>query len=475
MKKQELSFLERISRWFRQSLSIKLMSIGFILLLLMIPNAMVQDLISERRSLQQSVINEVGEKWGKAQTLIGPILTIPFKTQMQTDEGKLKEITQMAYFLPESLKIAGNMLPEVRKRSLYKVNLYKSNLQITGNFGALGLDFLELQKEQFEWDKAKIIIGISDLAGIEDNIFLNWNEQQLRMQPGIPQAMQTGSFNGASSHSVDEYYGANQKRYSASSALASGVSVPVDLSGTENLLSFSLNLKLRGSQMIHFAPIGKETTASLTSEWATPSFEGNFLPSHHEISEQGFAADWKVLDFNRNYPQQWVGKQNQLKNSTFGVKLFASVDEYTKNTRSAKYAFLLISLSFLVFFFFEIINGLNIHSIQYVFIGLAISIFYVLLLSLSEHIGFNSAYWISTSAIIGLIVAYSAAILKDTKKITILAAILAALYIFIFIILQLEDYALLAGSIGLFTVLAIAMLLSRKIDWYNLRKEQLQQ
>jgi len=270
----------------------------------------------------------------------------------------------MAYFLPESLKIAGNMLPEVRKRSLYKVNLYKSNLQITGNFGALGLDFLELQKEQFEWDKAKIIIGISDLAGIEDNIFLNWNEQQLRMQPGIPQAMQTGSFNGASSHSVDEYYGANQKRYSASSALASGVSVPVDLSGTENLLSFSLNLKLRGSQMIHFAPIGKETTASLT-------------------------------------------KQNQLKNSTFGVKLFASVDEYTKNTRSAKYAFLLISLSFLVFFFFEIINGLNIHSIQYVFIGLAISIFYVLLLSLSEHIGFNSA--------------------------------------------------------------------SRKIDWYNLRKEQLQQ
>ena len=474
MKKQELSFLERISRWFRQSLSIKLMSIGFILLLLMIPNSMVQDLINERKWLQQSVIEEVGEKWGKAQTLIGPILTIPFKVQVQTNEGKLKEITQMAYFLPENLKIAGNMLPEIRKRSLYKVNLYKSDLQLTGNFGSLGLDFLELQSNQFEWDKAKIIIGISDLAGIEDNIFLNWKEQQLRMQPGIPQTMQTDSYNNASSPNSDGYYDTNSNGYARSSTLASGVSVPVDLTGTEDQVAFSLNLKLRGSQMIHFAPVGKETIATLTSSWATPSFEGDFLPSHHEILEQGFTADWKVLDFNRNYPQQWVGSQNHLKNTTFGVKLFASVDEYTKNTRSAKYAFLLISLSFLVFFFFEIINGLNIHSIQYIFIGLAISIFYVLLLSLSEHIGFNGAYWISTLAIIGLIVSYSSAILKDTKKTAILAAILAALYIFIFIILQLEDYALLAGSVGLFTVLAIAMLLSRKIDWYNLRKEQLQ-
>lgn len=474
MKKQELSFLERISRWFRQSLSIKLLSIGIILLLLMIPNSMVQDLINERKWLQQSVIEEVGEKWGKAQTLIGPILTIPFKTQVQTDEGKLKEIIQMAYFLPESLKIAGDMLPEVRNRSLYKVNLYKSNLQLSGNFGSLGLDFLELQSNQFEWDKAKVIIGISDLAGIEDNIFLNWKEQPLRMQPGIPQGIQTGSFNNTSLPNNDGYYDTNPNRYGSSKALASGVSVPVDLTGTEGVLSFSLTLKLRGSQMIHFAPVGKETLATLKSSWVTPSFEGNFLPSHHEISEQGFTADWKVLDFNRNYPQQWIGGQNQLQNTTFGVKLFASVDEYTKNTRSAKYAFLLISLSFLVFFFFEIINGLNIHSIQYVFIGLAISIFYVLLLSLSEHIGFNGAYWISTLTIIGLIVAYSSAILKDTKKTAILAAILTALYIFVFIILQLEDYALLAGSVGLFTVLAIAMLLSRKIDWYNLKKEQLQ-
>lgn len=446
MENQNTSLFERISQWFQQSLSIKLASIGVIMLLLMIPNAMVQDLIYEREYLQQNVINEVGEKWGKAQTLVGPILAIPFKEELRRidDKGeeKIIEISKIAYFLPENLKINGELVPEIRKRSLYKVNLYKANLQIEGNFGALGFDFLSLQSEQFEFDKAKIIFGIPDMAGIEDNIFLQWGEKNLRMQPGVAQ----------------------------SQILKSGVSVPVDLTGQEKSIPFGLNLKLRGSQTIHFAPIGKETVANLNSSWQTPSFEGNFLPSNHEITEAGFTADWKVLDFNRNYPQQWIGNDNQLSSHTFGLKLFASVNEYTKNTRSAKYAFLLISLSFMVFFFFEIINGLNIHAIQYIFIGLAISIFYILLLSLSEHIGFNAAYWVSTLAIIGLIVPYSSAILKDKKRTGILAATIGAIYTFIFIILQLEDYALLAGSIGLFAVLAIAMILSRKIDWHTLKR-----
>lgn len=446
MENKNISFFERISQWFQQSLSIKLASIGVIMLLLMIPNAMVKDLIYEREYLQQNVINEVGAKWGQAQTLIGPILAIPFKealTKIDADgKEKIITISKTAYFLPESLKINGALIPEIRKRSLYKVNLYKANLQIEGYFGALGFDFLALQAEQFEFDKAKIIFGIPDMGGIEDNIFLQWGEQNLRMQPGVAQ----------------------------SQILKSGVSVPVDLTGKEATIPFGLNLKLRGSQTIHFAPIGKETVANLNSSWPTPSFEGNFLPNDHESTEAGFTANWKVLDFNRNYPQQWIGNDNQLSSNTFGVKLFASVNEYTKNTRSAKYAFLLISLSFMVFFFFEIINGLNIHAIQYIFIGLAISIFYILLLSLSEHIGFNAAYWVSTLAIIGLIVPYSAAILKDKKRTGILAATIGAIYTFIFIILQLEDYALLAGSIGLFAVLAVAMLLSRKIDWHTLKR-----
>jgi len=397
MKNQNSSFFERISQWFQQSLSIKLASIGGIMLLLMIPNTMVRELIHEREYLQRNVINEVGAKWGKAQTLVDA-----------KGEEKITEISKTAYFLPENLKINGELIPEIRKRSLYKVNLYKANLQIEGNFGALGFDFLSLQSEQFEFDKAKIIFGIPDMAGIEDNIFLQWGEQNLRMQPGVAQ----------------------------SQILNSGVSVPVDLTGTEKNIPFGLDLKLRGSQTIHFAPIGKETIAELNSSWQTPSFEGNFLPSQHKITEAGFSANWKVLDFNRNYPQQWIGNDNH----------------------------------FMVFFFFEIINGLNIHAIQYIFIGLAISIFYILLLSLSEHIGFNAAYWVSTLAIIGLIVPYSSAILKDKKRTGILAAIIGAIYTFIFIILQLEDYALLAGSIGLFAVLAIAMILSRKIDWHTLKR-----
>ena len=442
------------------------------MLLLMIPNSMVKDLINERKWLQQSVINEVGDKWGQAQTIVGPILTIPFIDKYKDDKGRLMEVTKMAYFLPDDLQIDGKLAPEVRKRSLYKVNLYRADLQISGQFTALGLDFLELKKSQLQWDKAKINFGITDLAGIEDNVFLNWDGQPLRMQPGIPQNMQTGGHVEPTIEYTDRDYYAKPINSYGRGIMQSGVSVPIDLTGEEEKMTFSIDLKLRGSQTIHFAPVGQETTAQLQSDWNSPSFEGNFLPTQHDITEQGFTASWKVLDFNRNYPQQWVGQQNQLAAHTFGLKLFDSVDEYTKNTRSAKYAFLLISLSFLVFFFFEIINKLNIHSIQYIFIGLAISIFYVLLLSLSEHIGFNGAYWISTAAIIGLIVPYSTAILKSGKRTVILGGILVALYTFIFIILQLEDYALLVGSIGLFSILAIVMLLSRKIDWYALRRGQ---
>ena len=470
MKSKETSVVERAGRWVRQSLMVKLFSIGIIMLLLMIPNAMVEDLIHERRWLQQEVTAEVSEKWGNPQTLTGPVLVVPFIERFKKDD-KWTEVTRFAYFLPENLSINGELVPEVRKRSLYKVNLYKADLTFAGRFGDLGLDYLELTEQQMQWDKAKVIVGIGDLTGIEERLTLKWDDKNLPMQPGIPQTMQTG---GQRSAALPNY----RRDYAVEAAydpmpgqvLSSGVSTPVDLSGSDQSIDFMLKLNVRGSQAIHFLPIGKETVAEVRSDWANPSFEGSFLPSSHDISESGFSATWKVLDFNRNYPQQWVGTSHQLGSHTFGLKLFATVDEYTKNTRSAKYAFLLISLSFLVFFFFEIINGLNIHSIQYVFIGLAISIFYVLLLSLSEHIGFNGAYWISTAATVGLVTAYGSAILKDTRRTGVLAAVLAGLYTFIFIILQLEDYALLAGSIGLFAVLAIAMLLSRKIDWYNLRR-----
>lgn len=439
----ELSWIDLIRQWFRHSLSIKLVSIGVIMLLLMIPNGMVNDLIQERRQRQISVVQEVSSKWGEAQQLIGPILTVPLATAIDGEDQSTTN-AKMAYFLPDIFHIKGEIFPEVRNRSIYKVNLYKSDLQFTGSFGPLGLNYLELSPDLLDWSKAKIIFGIPDMTGIEDNIVLNWGMEKVRMQPGI-----------SNTHLIQ-----------------SGVSVPIPISdkGITESIDFSIDLQLKGSQTLNFAPIGKETNAHLSSDWSTPSFAGTFLPDERDITEQGFAAKWKILDFNRNYPQQWIGNQKDLHQTNFGLRLFPPINEYQKNTRSSKYAFLLISLSFLVFFFFEVISGLNIHTFQYLFIGLAISVFYVLLLSLSEHIGFNKAYWASAFATVGLVVGYSSAILKNKQRTSMLALILTSLYAFLFIILQLEDYALLAGSIGLFAVLAIAMMLSRKIDWSHLKQ-----
>ncbi|RMG84254.1 MAG: cell envelope integrity protein CreD, partial [Bacteroidetes bacterium] len=235
---------------------------------------------------------------------------------------------------------------------------------------------------------------------------------------------------------------------------------------------FELKIKLNGQGSFSVEPVGRVTKLSLSSDWPSPGFSGAFLPDSHQISKDGFTAEWQVLDLNRNYPQQWsddeyngFGGQGRM---AFGVRLVQPVDEYLKNTRSAKYAVLVVGLTFLIFFFFEVLHKLLIHPFQYFLIGIALAVFYLILLSFSEHIGFNRAYLVATAATVSLISGYGWAILKYKKLVLQLTLFLVTIYGFIYIILQLEDYALLAGTVGVFVALALAMYYSRNIDWYNL-------
>jgi len=252
--------------------------------------------------------------------------------------------------------------------------------------------------------------------------------------------------------------------------------VPLNLSLNSNneleTESFIFNVKLKGSQYINFVPVGKVTYVELTSDWPTPSFDGTFLPTTREVSEDGFTATWNVLHLNRNYPQAWIGAQHRVNESAFGVNLLLPVDSYQKTNRSIKYAILFIGLTFLVFFFIEIINQKRVHPIQYILVGLALSLFYTLLLSISEHTTFNVAYGISTALTIGLIAAYTKTILKSNALTGLMAGILIVLYLFIFILIQLQDYALLMGSVGLFVILGLVMYFSRKIDWYHINNDR---
>lgn len=462
MENQTPSAFEKINRKIKNSITIRLLSIGFLVLILLIPTSMIESLIREREYRRGDVIREVSEKWGNSQTITGPVLTVPYViyTKYYDNEAKIEKFNKTkayAHFLPDNLTIDGAIAPEIRKRSIYKVILYSANLKLTGKFSSPDFKDLGINEQNVLWDEAFVSVGIPDMKGIRDNIDLKWNTEKYAFNPGI----ETNDVIGA---------GLSVKVKINPSKESERIENNMIIDTTKKSYVFAFDLNLNGSSFLNFIPIGKETNVTINSTWAHPSFSGASLPDEHTITADGFTAHWKELHLNRNYPQQWLGNVHNVYDSAFGVDLLLAVDEYQKSTRSAKYAIMFISFTFLIFFFIEIRNKKRIHPIQFILVGLALTIFYALLLSLSEHIHFNSAYLISSAAIIGMIGLYSITIFKNKKLTALMSGVLVLLYGFIYTILQLEDYALLMGSIGLFIVLAVIMYLSRKIDWYAIAK-----
>lgn len=429
--------------WIRNSITIKSIIVGLLILVLLIPAGMIRNLIIERNSLRDNVVNEVSYKWGNPQTIAGPIITIPYKNYYKKDD-KIIEHIEYAHFLPETLDIKGQLNPEIRYRGIYKVVVYNSLLKFNGSIKKPDFSAWKIPNENIIWENATLSIRVPDMRGIKDVIKINWNKNSYDVNPGINN--QNNSY--------------------------TGVSANVEFT-EEDTYNFNFELNLNGSDALNFIPIGKETNISINSDWNSPSFEGSFLPYQRNITEEGFSAKWKILHLNRSFPQQWLGDAYSIDESTFGVKLLLPVDHYQKSLRSVKYAIMFISLTFMIFFFTEILNKKRIHPIQYLLVGLGLSIFYTLLVSLSEQLSFNLAYLIASISIITLITIYAHSIFKNLKLTSIVAFILIILYGFLFTILQLQDYSLLLGSIGLFVALATVMYLSRKIDWYsNLQEEK---
>ena len=429
----------------RNSITIKLFIVGFLIFLLLIPTAMVMFLIKQREWARENAIQEVSYKWGATQTLAGPVLTVPYKEYLkirENNEDKVIEQIHYAHFLPDVLNINGSVAPKILYRGIYEIVVYNTQLKFQGEFSSLNFQNLSNIKEVL-WQDAFISLGIPDMRGIEKNIKIHWNDQDLEFNPGIE----------------------------TKDVIESGASVrvPIDPAAvTKIIYPFSFDIALNGSKQLQFIPLGKETNVQLNSNWNNPSFDGAFLPDQREVGKEGFKASWKIIHLNRNYPQCWLGKSQNIYSSSFGVNLLIPVNEYQKTMRSAKYAIMFIALTFLVFFFVEVLNKKRIHPIQYLLVGLALCIFYTLLLAISEYINFNFSYLVSSIATIALITAYSKSIFKNKFLTFLQGLILVVLYGFMYVTLQLQDYALLMGSIGLFIVLVIVMYLSRNIEWYSL-------
>lgn len=414
-----------------QSTTFKILTIGFLILVLLIPAGMVRGLIWEREHRRAEVIKELGAKWGDAQTVTGPILIIPYQAPGRP--------VQHLHVLPEKLALTGTVRPEIRYRGIYEAVLYNAKLSVTGAFALPDFRALGIPEKGILWDRVTVALGLSDLQGLEEQIVLRSGAGEY--------AMETGT--------------------ASPELLPVGVSARIPAGRKTAKVPFEVGLDLNGSRQLAFVPVGKTTAVELTSTWDSPSFDGAFLPEERTITADGFQAKWKVLDLNRNYPQAWTGHAYNPASSSFGVKLVLPADAYQKSVRTAKYAAMFIALTFLAFFVSEVMTRIRIHPFQYLLVGLALVLFYSLLISFSEHLSFGAGYLVSSVATLLLVSGYARAILRRRSLAVMVGSLLAVLYSYFYVLLQLEDYALLLGSIGLFVILAVVMYLTRKINWYS--------
>ena len=436
---EEKVTLRSILKSISESLTLKALTIAAIIIVLLIPRSMVEGLVHERMARSQGVIYDISSKWGGAQQINGPILTIPISKieKLHDSKGHVTErlIESYMHSYPESLEISGEMKHELRKRSIFAAVLYDSDLKFKAKFQAY-------QRNQYpinsSWtvhlDKAFLSFGISDPTGISSGVAININDKSHQAQPGTL----------------------------IERNISKGFHIPYPLK--KEALNISFSMKLRGSDSFSVNPAAKESKLSLSSTWADPSFQGSFLPSQREVSDTGFSADWEVHDLQRSSRQTWLNDDSNHSPKLMSVKFLQVNDAYQRILRIIKYAVLFIIFTFAAVFITERLTNSQVHPLQYFITGLASLIFYLLLLSLSEQFSFNLAYVICATATTFLITAYSKGIFRGWKVSATMGGVCVFLYSFLFGTLQLQDYALLMGSTGLVVILAIVMFLTRKIN-----------
>lgn len=460
---QTTNLVQTFAKWIQESITVKLAIIGFLVLILLIPTAWITSLITERQRRAGEAMNEVASKWSGRQTISGPVMVIPYmkKEKAENPVSGFVERVERAYFLPDNLNISGSLQPTILHRGIFDAVVYSASVDISSGFRVPDLAALNIPEDQVLWKDVFFAFGISDLRGISQNPDVAIGGDSLQAEP----SSNTGILISQSQKRNDDAPGGDSKevRYSGSGILMKpGWSTKEDFNG-----KFSMKLALKGSKALQFIPAGKNTSVQLSGAWENPSFSGEFLPETRDVSKKGFTASWRILHFNRPFAQQWVNSEQKLEGADFGVELLIPVDQYQKSMRTAKYGVLIILLTFIALFLVEVLQKIRVHPFQYILIGAALTIYYSLLLSFSEHVGYNLSYLISSLATVTLIGLYAISFLNNVKLAVLFSTVLSCFYIFIFVIIQEQDYSLMIGSIGLFSIIGMLMYFSRKINWYS--------
>lgn len=428
---------------------LRLLVMGVILMALNAPLTMMCGVVNERAARRDDVVADVSADWGGSQTVGGPVLSIPYRYSWVDNTGRQQSGVAHYRFLPESLDVEGAIDPQQRTRTLFTVMVYTARLKLRGAFKPPRLTDTRPAPDDILWDRATISLGVSDPRGIARAIDVDWNGAAQRFEPG---GERIGLF--------------------ASSVRAPAPGLTAQRDGP---LTFAIDLELKGTRELRLLPAAVETNVRLASPWPHPSFVGR-TPDAPSIDGHGFSASWRLPYFGRGFPSEWKDDggnieqmEKQAAAAAFGVALVQPVDIYVQTERAVKYAVLFIVMTFVIAFLWEITGGALVHPIQYLFVGFTLCVFYLLLLSIAEHRGFDAAYVIAAAATVLLLSWYWSWVLGGRRQGALMGAALSTLYGYLYLLLRLEDYALLAGSAGLFAMLALVMFLTRRVNWYDLR------
>jgi inner membrane protein len=437
-------------------LVLKLLALFFIFLLLLAPVSQIRDLVRERQQTRDGVVTEMARGAGYAQTITGPLLLVPYTKKVRTTVEATKDVPRHIEesivegelaFLPDTFTLSSELTLSERERGIYRARVYHAKNKLVGEFRIPPHFGIRENLPDYTFGASTLAVGISDIRGIANGLDLVWNGTSFPVSPGTKTAL-----------------------------VSSGVHAALTLPNAQNetSLPFSLQLQLQGTGDFQVVPVGRDSRVEIKSNWPHPSFVGEFLPRGRSISNQGFTAQWQTSFFATNLEEALArchgssgdaANCNDFHSRRFGVNFIDPVDQYLKTERASKYAVLFIGLTFAAFFLVEVLRQKSVHPIQYGLVGLALAVFFLLLLALAEHLGFARAYALSSLACITLVSFYAAHVLQNGKALALFSSALLGLYAVLFAILSSEDYALLAGSLLVFCVLGLVMVLTRKVDW----------
>lgn len=445
----------------RANVLLKAVIVGGVAAAFVVPLTMIWGVVKDRSRYRDTVTAEVARSTAQSQTLVGPLIVVRYRERVPAaGKGAVDQVREgIEVLLPDSLSVRSKVRVETRQRGIHRVPVFRAGTGLAAGFTLpprLGLSGkLQLMGEP----SAEVVFGVSDPRGIRAVPEVTLDGTTLAARPGA---------------GLDW--------------LRNGFSVPLPPDAAGRRLALDVRLELMGTDRLMFVPIGAVTDVEVSSDWPHPSFTGAFLPDDRSVSARGFQARWKLSRFatgiddamarirdgmSRGVPiaADRGGGAPAFLDTDLGVRFVQPVDVYSQSERAVKYGILFVFLTFVAFFLFEVLRRMAIHPIQYALCGAALALFFLLLVSLSEHLPFAAAYLVASGACVGLIAFYVGHVLRSAARGGLFGGLLGALYGFLYVVLQSEDYALLLGALLLFTALAIVMIMTRHVDWYRLSEE----